>query len=148
MLSRKIRRDAARCGQRAFRQPGKLRCVGDVQFPAIGGIEHVLVELADDVDQLVVPGVGVVLELGRDFAFDHNLAIVAIIDIRFHGDQVDNPFVVAFEADRNLHRDRVQFQLIRDIFNHFIRIRTGTVEFVDECNTRNAVALHLAVDGD
>jgi len=62
--------------------------------------------------------------------------------------EVDHAHVVFGQPHRDLHRRRVQEELLTQRVNHHVRVGALAVELVDECEPRYLVAAHLAVDGD
>ena len=68
----------------------------DFESAALDGVEH-----------LVVIGVGLVGELGRDLGHLEVLAEVVLVDDRLHLDEVDDAGVRVLLADRKLDRDGV-----------------------------------------
>ena len=88
---------------------------------ADGGLDEVLVDFVDAilafhslfhdfvavvcaaVDQLFTVFVSLVNEFGRDFLFDHVVAVSAFEVVGLHFDEVDHALQLVFETDRNLH---------------------------------------------
>jgi hypothetical protein len=66
---------------------------------------------------------------------------------RLHRNEVDHALEVGFETDRNLHQHRVVAEFLSQALHDLARVGTGAIELVDECQARDLVALHLAIDG-
>ncbi len=82
-----------------------------------------------------------------NFLHAPDIPIGAVEVVRLHFDEIDDAFVVAFEADRNLHHDGVVFELFAQLCDDPKRVRPGPVGLVDEGEPRDVVAAHLPVDG-
>jgi hypothetical protein len=65
----------------------------------------------------------------------------------FHFDEIDDAFVIGFEADRNLHHDSVVLELFAHLLDNPKRVRPGPIGFIDEGKTGHLIAAHLPVDG-
>ena len=96
-------RDADRRAQVVF---------GDLLFADVL-LEHVLVELADDVDELVAPVLGFGLEVGRDVDGLVALAHPVVPDERLHLEQVDDATELALGADRQLGERDGRLEAVR-----------------------------------
>ena len=87
-------------------------------------------------------------EFRRNIFFANFFALRAVEVISATGDQVDDAFEVLLGADRDLHHHRFAVELFVQLLNDAARVRSDAVHFVDERQARNAVTLHLAVDGE
>ena len=65
-----------------------------------------------------------------------------------HLDQIDDPLEFLAGTNRQLQQDRIVAQFLAHLPNDAERVGSGAVHFVDERQTGNVVAIHLAVDGD
>ncbi|MGB8921348.1 MAG: GTP-binding protein, partial [Pseudomonas sp.] len=75
-------------------------------------LEHLVVEMRDRVDQLVVVLVRLLGQLGRNLGHLELLAEVVLVDDRLHLDQVDVALEGVLGADRNLNRHRASAQAV------------------------------------
>ena len=65
---------------------------------------------------------------------------------RFHGDEINQPLMLRFGADRPLNGYRCSLQFAADVIEHAAKIRAHSVHLVDKDETRDAVALRLPPD--
>ena len=105
-------------------------------------------EHRDRIEHLLSSRLGLVLQLLGDLLLDDVLPICALEAHRLHGDQIHHAGVIRFEPDGDLHRHRVVTQLLTQPFDHPARVGAGAIELVDQCQSRNPVAPHLAIHGD
>ena len=82
-----------------------------------------------------------------NFLHAPDIPIGTVEIVRLHFDEIDDAFVVGFEADRNLHHDGVVLELLAQLCGDAKRVRAGPVGLVDEGEPRDVVAAHLPVDG-
>ena len=89
-----------------------------------------------------------VLHVCRDiFVFEGN-ALVSIVPVDgFHFHQVNNTGETFFSTNCQLQRNRVRAQTGFDLTNNFQEVRTHTVHFVNERDTRNFVFISLTPYG-
>ncbi len=85
---------------------------------------------------------------GRDVPDPDRLAVGSVEVHGLHGDQVDEAFEGALEADRDLHEHGVAAELLGDLVADLERVGPDAVELVDEGDERDVVAAQLAVDRD
>ena len=110
-------------------------------------VGQLVVHLGDGLDHRVAMLDRLVEELRRDVDdVDLVAQVVAVVD-RLHLDQVDDALELVLATDRDLDRDRVRTESILDRLDTAPEVRSGTVELVDEAETRHAVSVGLAPDG-
>ena len=68
--------------------------------------------------------------------------------VALHFDQVDDAAMVVLESDRKLHQHWIVTELLAKLIANFERVGTGSIALVDERQTRDVVAAHLAVDSE
>ena len=110
-------------------------------------LEHLVVEVRDRVDQLVVVLVRLLGELGGDLADLELLAEVVLVDDRLHLDEVDHAAEDVLLADRDLHRHRVRAEAVAHRLHGGEEVRAGAVHLVDERDPRDLVLVGLPPDG-
>lgn len=69
----------------------------------------------------------------------------ALIIQCFHSYEIDHPFKVGFLANWNLYSSRRYPQFLINSLNRFPRIRSRSVHFINETNSRNIISSHLSV---
>ena len=97
---------------------------------------------------LLTRGFGVSLMRFRNIGFNDVLALLAFKLKHLHFGEVDHTFKLFAGADVELHQHGIATQLVPHLLDHFLRVGTRTVHFVDEGEAGNFVSLHLAIDGD
>ena len=102
-----------------------------------GGLDHLFPFL---------PGLG--QQFRRDLFNPDTFAVVPLEIDRLHGQQIDHPLEIRFQADRDLQGDGVVAQFGAELADHPRGIGAASVAFVDEGDAGNLVALHLQIDGD
>ncbi len=103
-----------------------------------------IVQLADLLDHLIVIHLRVVLEVIRN-RLDLNVrAVIVLIIVRIHLEQVDQADVGILLADRDVDHDRVLAESVADLIHAAIVIGTDHVHLVDECHTGDIVLVSLA----
>ena len=108
-----------------------------------------VVDVGDLVDDLVARGLGGALGvLGGDRLFADDLAVVAVEEERLADDGVDDALERRLGAHRDLELDRVVPELLLEHVRDALVVGARVVHLVDEGDARDAVALHLLVDGD
>ena len=105
--------------------------------------EHLVVEVRDRVDQLVVVLLGLLDELGRDLDDVELLAEVVLVDDGLHVDEVDDACEVLLGADRDLQRHRVGAEPVAHRLHGGEEVRAGAVHLVDEGDARHLVLVRL-----
>ena len=116
---------------------------------AFHGLFHNFVAVVSAaVDELGAVFVGLVHQFGRDFLFDHVVAVGAFEVVGLHFHQVNHALQLVFETDRNLHHAGLVVELFLEHHGHAERVCTGAVALVDEHDARHMVALHLAVNSN
>ena len=107
-------------------------------------LEHDLVELADDVDELVAPGLGVADHVGGDVDGLEALAHAVFPHERLHLEQVDDALEVALGADRQLHERHRGVEAVLDHVDTAVEVGADAVHLVDEAHPRHVVLVGLA----
>ncbi len=74
------------------------------------------------------------------------LAAGSIKVIRLLSDQVDHALERRLATDRKLHEASVATQLCAQLLDYLFRVRPDAVHLVDESQSRNVVAPHLAIN--
>ena len=108
-------------------------------------LHDLFVVLRDGLDQLAAPLLGGLGVRGRDVDDVVHLALGGLggPHERLHADQVHDALEVGLGTDRQLHDERHGAQAVRDHVHAAVELGTGTVQLVDEADTRNAVAVRL-----
>ena len=130
------RRELARERRLAQRAPDLVG--GDRVLVEDVGLEQLVVEVRDRVDQLVVVLVRLLGELGGDLGDVELLAEVVLVDDRLHLDEVDDAREVLLLPDRKLHRHGVRAQPVAHRGDGGEEVRAGAVHLVDERDPRDA----------
>ena len=123
-----------------------LEIVGGDVLVAEVLLEHVLVELLHDVDELVAPVLGVCGSLGRDVDDLEPLALVSSSARRsaFISSEVDDAAELALGADRQLHDATVRVEAVLDHVDATEEVGADAVHLVDEADPRHVVLVGLA----
>ena len=96
---------------------------------------------------MLAGGLDLLDHAGRNgFAADV-LAVVAIEVQGFFAEQIDDAFEIVFRPDGKLHQHGVAAELAAKLLNHLLGVAAGAVHLIDERQAGNAIAPHLAVDG-
>jgi hypothetical protein len=85
--------------------------------------------------------------LGRHGLFADLLAVLAVKINGLERCEVDQPLERFAAAHRILHETRIDAQLLLHIIDDRERPSAGPIHLVDECQSRNVIALHLPIDG-
>ena len=109
-------------------------------------LEHLVVEVRDRVDQLVVVLVRLLGQLRRDLGRLELLAEVVLVDDRLHLDEVDDAGERVLLADRDLHGHGVRAEAVAHRLHGGEEVRAGAVHLVDEGDARNLVLVRLPPD--
>ncbi len=110
------------------------------------GREHLVVEVRDRVDQLVVILLRLLEELRRDLDGLELLAEIVLVEHGLHLDEVDDAREVVLGADRDLERHRVRAEPVAHRLHGGEVVRAGAVHLVDERDARNLVLVRLPPD--
>jgi hypothetical protein len=108
--------------------------------------EHLIVEVRDRVDQLVVVLLRLLGELGRDLDHVELLPEVVPVEDRLHLDEVDDAREVVLRADRYVQRHRVRAEAVAHRLHGCEEVRAGAVHLVDEGDARHLVLVRLPPD--
>jgi hypothetical protein len=108
--------------------------------------EHLVVEVRDRVDQLVVVLLRLLDELRRDLDDVELLAEVVAVDDGLHLDEVDDTREVVLRPDRDLERHRVRAEPVAHRLHGPEEVRAGAVHLVDERDARHLVLVRLPPD--
>ncbi len=108
--------------------------------------EHLVVEVRDRVDQLVVVLLRLLGELGRDLDDVELLAEVVPVQDRLHLDEIDDAGEVVLRADRDLDRHRIGAEPVAHRLHGREEVRAGAVHLVDEGDARHLVLVRLPPD--
>ncbi len=110
-------------------------------------LHELVVELGHEVDEVVVPCVRGVRELGRDLLHGHLRAERVRVRDRLHLDEVDDPAEVLLAPDREVDRHGAGAEPVAHRLHCGVEVGAGAVHLVDERDARDAVAVGLAPDG-
>ena len=77
----------------------------------------------------------------------HVFAKVIIINIGFHGNQIDNAPECHFLSDRQLNRYRICVESFLHHVNNTIEVCAGNVHFIDICHSRHMITVSLSPHG-
>ena len=100
------------------------------------------------VNELFTVFLSLILEFVRDVGDTDVVAVSAFEVVCLHFDKVDHALELVFEADGDLHNDRLVIELFLEHHSHAERVCAGTVALVDEHDARDVIALHLTVNSD
>ena len=134
-------------GERAGAQRALDLVGGDRALVVEVGLEHLVVEVRDRVDQLVVVLVRLLGELGRDLGRSRTSGRgrpCRRSPASRRGRST--PAEVLLLADRELHRHRVRAEAVAHRLHGGEEVRAGAVHLVDERDARNLVLVGLAPD--
>ncbi len=109
-------------------------------------VHEVVVQLADLLYQLIAVQLRVLLHICRDLADRDVIALVIIVDVGFHLEQVDDTFESILRPDRDLQHDGILAQTVADLFHTAVVIGAHDVHLVDESHTRDIVGIRLTPD--
>ena len=87
-------------------------------------------------------------EMGGNFGNTHFGSAVAFKIDGFHGYKIHHSFELVFKADGKLHHVGIESEFFTELHANLERIGSGTVALVYKGDTRNMVALELAVYRD
>ncbi len=110
------------------------------------GREHLVVEVRDRVDQLVVVLLRLLEQFRRDLDRLELLAEVVLVDHGLHVDEVDDAGEVVLRADRDLERHRIGGEPVAHRLHGCEEVRAGAVHLVDERDARHLVLVRLPPD--
>ena len=99
--------------------------------------------LGDVFDQLIMILLSFLFHVVGDLFLADILALIVIIDIRFHGDQVNDALEERFRSDRKLDRDSVTFEALFHHVNHAVKIRAHDVHLIDVRHAGNLIFVRL-----
>ncbi len=91
--------------------------------------------------------VGLAEHVRGDFRRVPHPAVVAPPKVSLHLNQVDHAHEVGLTTDRDLQDEGIGLEAIDDRLDVGVEVGPGAVEFVDEADARNLVAVGLAPDG-
>ena len=104
---------------------------------------QIIIQLADLLDQFCTIQLCVVLHIIRNICNGNVIALIIIVDIRFHLEQVNDSLEIIFLADRKLQNDRILSKSCPDLLNSAVEVCTQDVHLVDERHTRYIVGISL-----
>ena len=139
-------------GAAAYRDRGTLAgCLSQSSLQLLSGglftlqvFHHqIIVQLADLLDQLGVVQLCLVLHILRDVNDRDVLALVVIVDISLHLEQVDDSLKLILFADGQLQTDGVFAQSGLNLLHSAVEVRSQDIHLVDECHTGNIVGVSL-----
>ena len=84
---------------------------------------------------------------GRNGLFTDVFAVFAVEVQGLLAEQVDHAFEVVFQTNGKLHQHGIAAELAAELLNHLLGVAARTVHLVDERQPGNAIAPHLAIDG-
>ena len=97
--------------------------------------------------QVLAGGLDLLDHVGRNGLAADVLAVVAVEVQGLFAEQVDHALEIVFQADGKLHQHGIAAQLAAELLDHLLGVAAGAVHLVDERQAGNAIAPHLAVDG-
>ena len=106
-------------------------------------LSQVVIQLTDLFDKLCPVELCLFHDFIRNRADRNIIALVVIIDISFHLEQVNEPAEGLLSPDRDLDHDRVFAQTIPDLFDTAEIIRADHVHFIDERHARDIIGVRL-----
>ena len=83
-----------------------------------------------------------------DFRFLDLFAGLPLEAVGLHRNEVDAPLVLLLQAQGQLQEHRIVTQLLAKLVAYPVGIGSLSIALVDEGDPRNAVALHLPIDGE
>ena len=104
---------------------------------------QVIIQLTDLLDQLLVIKLCFVLHVLRNLCDGDVLALLIVVDVGLHLEQVDNSLELVFLTNRKLQTDSI---LAKSCLNHIyciVEICSQDIHLVDECHTRYIVGISL-----
>ena len=104
---------------------------------------QIIVQLADFFNQLGTIKLGIVRHISRDINNGNVLALLIVVDVGFHLEQINDSLKFIFLSNGKLNADGI---LTKSCFNHFYRIveiSTQDVHLVDERHTGYIVGVSL-----
>ena len=108
---------------------------------------HGITEHGESLEHLVTSFFRLFFVFSRNGFTTNVFTVFAVKVDRLHRQKVDDPLECRFTSHRQLQRNGNYAELFTDLRDHLVRIGTGAVHLVDEGDSRNFVALHLAIDG-
>ena len=104
---------------------------------------QVIVQLADLLHQLRTVQFRIVLHVAQVIGHGDVIALVVIVDIGFHLEQIDDPLEFVLFADGQLDDDGILAKSRLDLLYGSVEVRAQNVHLVDERHTGHIVSVSL-----
>ena len=105
---------------------------------------QIVVQLADLLHKLCVVELCVVFHIVRDLCHGDVVALLIVVDVGLHLEQVDDPLEIVFLTDRQLEADGILAEPCLDLLYGIVEVSAQDVHLVDERHTRYVVCVRLA----
>ncbi len=93
-------------------------------------------------------GLRLLYHVGRDRLGADGFPVGTIKEEGLFAQEIDDALELVFTADGELHQNGVTIELAAELLDDLFGVAARAVHFVDEGNSRHAIAPHLAVDGE
>jgi hypothetical protein len=104
---------------------------------------QIVIQLADLLYHLRTIQLSFVLHIFRDINDRNIIALIVIVDVGFHFEQIDQTLKVFFFTDGQLNTDCVLAQTGFDLLYCAIKVCTQDIHLIDECHTGYIVGISL-----
>ena len=104
---------------------------------------QLIIQLADFLYQLGVIQLSVVFHIFRDINDGDIIALIVVVDVSFHLEQIDNSLELIFLTNWKLKADSIFTKSGLDLIYSVVEVSTKDVHLVDECHTRYVVGISL-----
>ncbi len=104
---------------------------------------QLVVQITDLFDQLSTIELGILEDILGNLTDSNVIALIVVIDIGVHFEQVDEAFVGLFRADRNVYHDSIFAQSVADLLYTAVVVSAHNVHLVDEGHSGNVVCVCL-----
>ena len=104
---------------------------------------QLIIQLADFLYQLGVIQLSVVFHIFRDINDGDIIALIVVVDVSFHLEQIDNSLEFIFLTNWKLKADSIFTKSGLDLIYSVVEVSTKDVHLVDECHTRYVVGISL-----
>ena len=104
---------------------------------------EVIIELADLLNEFAVVKLCIILHIFRNVCYGDIIALIIIVDVSLHLEEVDDSLELVFLTDRELDADRVLAKSCTDLIYTAVEVCTKDIHLVDECHSRYVVGISL-----
>ena len=104
---------------------------------------EVIIKLADLLNEFAVVKLCIICHIFRNVCYGDIIALLIIVDVSLHFEEVDDSLELVFLTDRELDADCILAKSVADLIYTSVEVCTKDIHLVDECHSRYIVGISL-----